>query len=178
MPYLQPTDIVEEMAFMRRYARSLARDDNVADDVVQDALLKALEKRHAFRPDGSPKRWLLSIVHNIFISVRRREQAEARRDIRFAQTLIDRLEPDQEHAACLQEVARAFAALPDHHRAVLHLVAVEGQSYQEAAAILDVPVGTVMSRLSRARAALRSPNHAGDARDPDRLKIVGGQDGG
>ncbi len=161
---------------MRRYARSLARDEIVADDVVQDALLKALEKRHTFRMDGSPRRWLLSIVHNIFISARRREQAEARRDVRFAQTLVDRLEPDQEHAACLREVARAFAALPEHHRAVLHLVAVEGQSYQEAAAILEVPIGTVMSRLSRARAALRSPERAAAARDGDRLRIIGGQD--
>lgn len=157
---------------MRRYARSLARDENVADDVVQDALVKALEKRDTFRPEGSAKRWLLSIVHNVFVSARRREQAEARRDIRFAQTLVDRLEPEQEHAACLQEVARTFAALPDHHRAVLHLVAVEGQSYQEAAAILEVPIGTVMSRLNRARAALRSPHDAGK----DKLRIIGGYD--
>ncbi len=164
------------MSSMRRYARSLARDEAVADDVVQDALLNALEKRHTFRPDGSPKRWLLSIVHNIFISARRREQAEARRDSRFAQTLVDRLEPDQEHAACLQEVASAFAALPEHHRAVLHLVAVEGQSYQEAATILEVPIGTVMSRLSRARAALRSPGRFPGVGDKDRLKIIGGQD--
>jgi len=173
MSHLKPTDILEEMPAMRRYARSLARDETVADDVVQDALLKALEKRDTFRPEGSAKRWLLAIVHNIFVSARRREQADARRDIHFAQTLVDRLEPEQEHAAYLQEVASAFATLPDHHRAVLHLVAVEGQSYQEAAAILNVPVGTIMSRLSRARAALRSPRRAADR---DRLRIIGGQD--
>lgn len=176
MSSLKPVDILEEMPAMRRYARSLARDDNAADDVVQDALVKALEKRDTFRPDGSPKRWLLSIVHNIFISARRREQAEVRRDIRFAQTLVDRLEPDQEHAAFLREVASAFAELPEHHRAVLHLVAVEGQSYQEAASILDVPIGTVMSRLSRARDALRSSEGLAGARDKNRLKIIGGQD--
>lgn len=172
MSDLQPADILQEMSSMRRYARSLARDENIADDVVQDAILKALEKRHTFRPEGSPKRWLLSIVHNIFISLRRREQAEARRDVRFAQAMVDRLEPDQEHAACLREVATAFAALPDHHRAVLHLVAVEGQSYQEAAAILDIPVGTIMSRLSRARAALRAAEKNVEVPSAARLKIV------
>lgn len=194
MPTLQPTDILEEMPSMRRYARSLTRDESAADDVVQDALLKALEKRHAFRPNGSRRRWLLAIVHNIFISDRRREKAEARRDSRFAETLTDLLEPDQEHSVCLQEVAQAFATLSESHRAVLHLIAVEGQSYQEAAIILDIPVGTVMSRLSRARAALRSAqgetremgNEAAtptegngmSAREKRQLKIVGGRDAG
>lgn len=177
---------------MRRYARSLTRDESAADDVVQDALLAALEKRHGFRAGGSRRGWLLAIVHNIFISARRRKQAEARRDLRFAETLLHQLEPDQEYAACLTQVARAFAALPEHHRAILHLIAVEGQSYQDAAAILDIPIGTVMSRLSRARAALRraqgdepAPEIAGEDRcddnlsrsdDGSRLKIVGGRD--
>lgn len=124
-------------------------------------------------------------MHNIFVSGVRREEARARRDTHFAETLTDRLEGDQEHAACLRQVARAFGALPEHHRAILHLIAVEGQSYQEAAAILDVPVGTVMSRLSRARAALRrlQGEDAGAATQADgqaagsgRLKIVGGRD--
>ena len=175
---------------MRRYARSLTRDEQAADDVVQDAILKALEKRHMFRPDGSRRGWLLAIVHNIFISTRRREEARARRDARFAIMLTDRLEPEQEHAAMLGQVARAFAALPEHHRAILHLTAVEGQTYQEAAAILDIPVGTVMSRLSRARAALRrlqgnglTPVEDSDMRagaespaDRSRFRLVGGQD--
>jgi len=175
---------------MRRYARALTRDEHAADDVVQDAILKALEKRHTFRPDGSRRGWLLAIVHNIFVSARRREEARVRRDTRFATLLTDRIEPDQEHSACLQQVARAFASLPEHHRAILHLIAVEGQSYQEAALILDVPIGTVMSRLSRARNALRrlqgvdaNPKDASDTDSDDarsagqtRFKIVGGQD--
>ncbi|MBB3926990.1 RNA polymerase sigma-70 factor (ECF subfamily) [Sphingobium jiangsuense] len=183
MSQLLPTDILEEMSSMRRYARSLTRDEQAADDVVQDALLKALEKRHLFRPDGSRRGWLLAIVHNIFISTRRREEARARRDTRFAGMLTDRLDPDQEHAATLHQVAQAFAALPEPYRAILHLVAVEGQSYQEAAAILDIPVGTVMSRLSRARAALRRAEggaaedgaDGGNAADRG-LRIVGGRD--
>jgi len=168
---------------MRRYARSLTGDESAADDIVQEALLKALEKRSLFRPDGSRRGWLLAIVHNIFISSRRSEAARVRRDMRLSTILTASLEPDQEHAAYLRQVAHAFAALPDRHRAILHLIAVEGQSYQEAAAILDVPVGTVMSRLSRARAALRqlqgdagAPNDDVGAERPGRLKIVGGKD--
>lgn len=190
MSNLLPTDILEEMPSMRRYARSLTRNEHTADDVVQDALLKALEKRHMFRPDGSRRGWLLAIVHNVFVSTRRREDARTRRDTRFASMFTDRLEPNQEHAACLVQVAGAFAALPEHHRAILHLIAIEEQSYQEAALILDIPIGTVMSRLSRARAALRrlqsdgmAPSVVTAIRTEDngtagrnRFKVVGGQD--
>jgi RNA polymerase sigma-70 factor (ECF subfamily) len=169
MSHLSPIDILEEISSMRRYARALTRDETAADDVVQDALLKALEKRHTFRPDGSRRGWLLSIVHNVFISSRRSEDARLRRNARFAEMLTSHLEPDQEHAACLYQVARIFAALPDNQRALLHLIAVEGRSYQEAAEILDIPIGTVMSRLSRARAALRGGR--GEQKTADRKTI-------
>jgi RNA polymerase sigma-70 factor (ECF subfamily) len=175
MSSLQTADILKELSPMRRYARSLTRDESAADDVVQEALLKALEKRGTFRPDGSRRGGLLAIVHNIFVSNRRREIAEANRNARFAETMINHLAPDQEYAACLREVAQAFAALPEPHRAILHLVAVEGQSYQEAAAILGIPVGTVMSRLSRARAALRRAQGL-EAGGQGALRIVGGRD--
>lgn len=175
MSSLKPADLLDELSSMRRYARSLTHDQNEADDVVQDALLKALEKRHTFRPDGSRRGWLLAIVHNIFISSRRREGAATRRDAQFAEVAISCLEPNQEHAAYLQDVARAFNALPEAQRQVMHLILVEGQSYQEAAAILGIPVGTVMSRLGRARVTLRrlqveEPNGRCE------LTIVGGRD--
>lgn len=162
---------------MRRYARSLTRDDSAADDVVQDALVKALEKRGTFRSDGSRLGWLLAIVHNTFVSNRRRERAETSRDARFAETMIGHLEPDQEYSASLREVAEAFTTLPEHQRAILHLIAVEGQSYQEAATILEVPIGTVMSRLSRARAALRRAQEL-EANMHGNFRIVGGRDAG
>ncbi|WP_227690807.1 sigma-70 family RNA polymerase sigma factor [Sphingopyxis yananensis] len=175
MSNLRPADILHELSAMWRYARSLTRNEQAADDVVQDAVIKALEKRASFRPDGSRRGWLLAIVHNSFVSSKRREIAESKRDARFADMMMDHLEPDQEYAECLRDVARAFAALPDHQRAVLHLIAVEGQSYQEAAAILDVPIGTVMSRLSRARATLRDMQSETDK--PSReFKIIGGRD--
>ncbi len=175
MPSLVPADILKELSSMRRYARSLTRDESAADDIVQDALIKALKKRDTFRAGGSTRGWLLAIVHNVFVSTRRRERAEANRDARFAEEMIDRLEPDQEYSAYLSEIAQAFAALPEHHRAVLHLVAIEGQSYQAAATILDLPIGTVMSRLSRARATLRR-TCGPETGAYSHLRIVGGQD--
>ncbi|HET6536744.1 MAG TPA: sigma-70 family RNA polymerase sigma factor [Sphingopyxis sp.] len=175
MSHLRPADILNELTSMWRYARSLTRDEQAADDVVQDAVVKALEKRSSFRPDGSRRGWLLAIVHNSFISTKRRERAESQRDARFADMMMDHLEPDQEYAAYLHEVAHAFSALPEHQRAALHLIAVEGQSYQEAAAILGVPIGTIMSRLSRARAALREGQGIAPKASRE-FKIIGGRD--
>ena len=80
-------DIDGDLAAMRRYARSLARDDQDADDVVQDALLRAIERRDTFRAEGNRRGWLLAIVHNVFVSGTRRRAAEARRNDRFADTL-------------------------------------------------------------------------------------------
>lgn len=175
MSFLKPADLLDELSSMRRYARSLTRDQTEADDVVQDALLKALEKRHTLRPDGSRRGWLLAIVHNIFISSRRREGAAMRRDAQFAEVSIGRLEPSQEHAAYLRDVARVFNALPETQREVIHLISIEGQSYHETAAILGIPVGTVMSRLSRARVTLRRLQEE-EPNGRRELTIVGGRD--
>ncbi len=159
-----------DLAAMRRYARSLARNEHDADDIVQEALLRAIERQDTFQPGRSQRRWLLAIVHNVFVTRKRKEAAEARRDDRFAETLLARLDPEQEMIARLNEVAQAFSVLSDQQRAVLHLVAVEGLSYQEAADVLDVPVGTIMSRLSRARSALRQRDCGPE------LRVVGGRD--
>jgi len=171
-----------DLAAMRRYARALARDAQEADDVVQDALVRAMERHETFRQQGghdgqgphNRRRWLLAIVHNVFISGLRRAAAEARRNERFADTLMAHVDPEQEQHARLAQVARAFSALSEHHRAVLHLIAIEGLSYQEAADVLDVPIGTVMSRLARARAALKDENVAKGP--PLRLRVVGEDD--
>lgn len=167
-------DVTGDLASMRRYARVLARDDHDADDVVQDALVRAIERQSTFQPGRSRRRWLLAIVHNVFISGTRRKAAEARRNSSFADTLIAHSDAPQEHHARLNEIARSFAALPEHHRAVLHLTAIEGLSYQQCAELLDVPVGTVMSRLARARAALRRQED--ERPEAMGLRIVGGRD--
>jgi RNA polymerase sigma-70 factor (ECF subfamily) len=164
----------DDVAAMRRYARSLTRDRDDADDVVQDALVRAIERQTTYQEGRDRRRWLLAIVHNVFISGTRREAAEARRNDRFAETQVAHSDAAQEHHARLGEIARSFAALPEHHRAVLHLTAIEGLSYQECADVLGVPVGTIMSRIARARAALRQQD---EQQAEPALRIVGGRDG-
>jgi len=157
---------------LRSYARALTRDAVAADDLVQDALLRAYERASTYRSDRSLRAWLLSILHNIFIDQKRREGSERRRDARM--TLLNEglvAQGDQEQAVYLRELSLRFDALPEDHRAVISLISVQGLSYQEAAATLGVPVGTVMSRLHRARTALREPS-AGEAA---KLHIVGGK---
>lgn len=168
-----PADIERELPRMRAYARALSRDPVAADDLVQEALLRAYERAATYRAEHALRSWLLAILHNLFIDSKRRESNELRRNSRLGLLQEGLVAPaDQEHAVHLREVDARFQALPEEHRAVLSLIGVQGLSYQEAATTLGVPVGTVMSRLHRARAALREPK-PGDAA---RLHIVGGKD--
>ena len=123
---------------------------------MQDALVRAYERQGSFRAGGNLRGWLLSIMHNTFIDGRRRHLAEARRLEQAAATIETAVPAEQESRIRLQQIQAAFMSLPDDQRAALHLVAVEGLSYQEAATALGVPIGTLMSRLGRARAALRA----------------------
>lgn len=169
-------DVLAELGPLRRYAGSLSRGGEEAEDLVHDTLVRALERRSTFRHGRNLRVWLLSILHNCFVDRLRRQRSQA----------AGALHPDpaetfapagQEHAVRLAEVRAAFLGLPDEQRATLHLVAIEGLTYAEAAASLGVPVGTVMSRLARARATLRAledgPPQAGSV---SHLRIVGGSD--
>lgn len=177
MPQVFSRMLLPELASMRRYAFALAKDHALADDIVQDALVLAIERRASFREGAPVRSWVLAIVHNVFISTQRKQAAEIRRDAKFAEMLVDRADASQEHGAYLRQVAQSFAALPDPQRQVLHLVAIEDLSYFEAGEVLQIPIGTVMSRLSRARAALRQ--HGEIAKNATaKLRIVGGTDGG
>jgi RNA polymerase sigma-70 factor, ECF subfamily len=176
-------DVTGQLPALRRYGLSLTRNAADAEDLVHEALLRAYEKRASFRNDRNLRAWLLSIVHNCFVDNTRRQRSEATKLLRageFAQTV----EPaPQEHAVRLRQVRDSFMVLPDEQRAVLHLVAIEGLSYQEAAATLGIPIGTLMSRLGRGRAALRAMED-GDAeatQDAEtarggHLRLVGGSD--
>ncbi len=157
---------------MRRYARSLVGEER-ADDLVQEALLRAYERHRTFRSDGNLQHWLLAIVHNCFVNGWRRSRVERDGIDSLAMLGAAYSAPNKEHAAELDLLVHDYALLPPEQREVLHLVVVEGLSYQVAASILDIPVGTVMSRLSRARAQLRrgEPNRRTD------LKLVRGTDG-
>lgn len=166
-------DIVGQLGALRRYARSLVRDGAEAEDLVHDALVRAYERRATFRRDGNLRAWLLSILHNGFVDRMRSRRAEVARAERAAELAPAGVEAPQDHAVRLAQVREAFLDLPEEQRAALHLVAIEGLTYQEAADALGVPVGTVMSRIGRARAALRAIEGSDGGRPS--LRIVGGR---
>lgn len=140
---------------LRRYARALTRNADLADDLVQDCLERALARRGLFRPIGPIRSWLFTILVNLHRNSLRSNQ-------RRGETVdLDSVPepatpaPQPGHIA-LAEMARAIDLLPIDQKEALLLVALEGLPYAEAAAILKVPLGTLMSRLGRARAALRT----------------------
>jgi RNA polymerase sigma-70 factor, ECF subfamily len=173
-------DVIGLLGPLRRYARSLTRDESQADDLVQETLVRAYERHGTYRAGGSLRAWLLSILHNAFVDERRRQRAESQRIERVSAITSTTVPADQENRVRLQQIQEAFLSLPHEQRSVLHLVAIEGLSYQEAATALDIPLGTLMSRLGRARAALRAFEAgqselqitAGKARPA--LRVVGG----
>lgn len=141
---------------LRRYARSLLRDSVAADDLVQDCLERAISRWHQRRTDGDARTWLFTILHNLAIN---RMRQTTRRGPHIAmedanETALAR-DPTQEAGLHQRDIVDAVNRLPEDQRAVLLLISVEDMSYADAAKTLGVPVGTVMSRLSRARARLR-----------------------
>lgn len=166
-------DVLGQIGALRRYARSLTRDATDAEDLVHDALVRAYERRASFKPGGNMRAWLLSILHNAFIDGVRSRKSEAARAAESARMTDTALGPPQEHSVRLSQVRDAFMGLAEEQRAALHLVAIEGLSYQDAADALGIPLGTLMSRIGRARAALRAMEEGAPGR-VSHLKIVGG----
>ena len=139
---------------LRRYARALTHDIDRADDLVQDCLERAISRRGLFRPRGPLRPWLFTMLTNLHRNSRRRERR------RGAMADIDALSglgtpPPQPGHLALAELDRAIGTLPLDQKEALLLVTLEGLAYAEAAAILGIPSGTLMSRLGRARATLR-----------------------
>lgn len=141
---------------LRRYARALMRDRAAADDLVQDCLERAITRWHQRRADGDARTWMFTILHNLAINrLRRLRGRGAHLPIEDAGELALARPPSQEDRLRHRDVLNALETLPEDQRAVLLLVSVEDVSYAQAARILDVPIGTIMSRLSRARERLR-----------------------
>jgi RNA polymerase sigma-70 factor (ECF subfamily) len=138
-----------------RFAMRLTGDRHDAEDLVQRACVRALERRHQLQPGTSTLSWLFSIVHSIWLNEVRAQQTRRRGSIQWSEELADTVAdptgPSPETYTLHRQIISAVERLPDAQRAVMLLVAVEGLSYREAAQALDVPVGTVMSRLARAR---------------------------
>ncbi|MBO1073103.1 sigma-70 family RNA polymerase sigma factor [Roseomonas marmotae] len=145
---------------LRAFARFLARDTTLADDLVQEAVLRALRAESQWIPGTSLRAWMFHILRNVFLEQLRRRGTERR--------ALERLPghdesgvPQEEHGE-LEDLGRALQSLPMPQREALILVGAHGLSHEEAAAVCAVPVGTVKARVSRARAALarRFPHRA------------------
>lgn len=138
---------------LRRFALSLTRHASNADDLVQNCLERALGSVADKRPVGDLRAWLFTILYRQFVDNHRRSRRYARMLEFF--TGRDDTQPSTERTVLAQSTLEAFDQLATEQRALLLWVSVEGLSYKQVAEILDVPIGTVMSRLSRARNALR-----------------------
>ena len=135
---------------LRRYAWSLLRNAADADDLVQDCLVRALDRVGSLRKEGDLRPWLFTIMHNLFAS-RWRRMANRARLFNTEAEGDTKIAPTQEATLHIQDVLRGLDVLPDEQREIVLLVAVEGFQYDEVARMLDIPLGTVMSRLCRAR---------------------------
>jgi RNA polymerase sigma factor (sigma-70 family) len=140
---------------LRRYARSLLRDHAAADDLVQDCLERVISRWHQRRPDGDTRTWVFTILHNLAVNRMRQTQRRGRH-VEIDDTVATEFAtlPTQQDGLTHRDLLSGLAALPEDQRSVLLLISVENLSYAEAAKVLDVPLGTVMSRLARAREKL------------------------
>ncbi|QBK05441.1 RNA polymerase sigma factor [Hylemonella gracilis] len=146
--------LIEQIPALRRYARALTGDAWAADDLVQDALERACVKWRLWLAGSDLRAWLFTLMHNLYIS-------QVRQRLRQGPAPLELDAVEQEPAAPTGggddalDLQRCLLQLPDEQRVTLLLVTLEGMTYSETARITGVPVGTVMSRLSRARSRLQ-----------------------
>ena len=149
-------DLIEpQIPALRRFAWALCQDQHAAEDLVQDCLERALSRWVVRRPGGSMRAWLFAILHNRFISGKRQAAGRGAHHSLNEQDENLGVPAAQEGVIALQNLQVALDALPADQRTVLLLVGLEDMSYAETAHVLDIPIGTVMSRLSRGRERLR-----------------------
>jgi RNA polymerase sigma-70 factor (ECF subfamily) len=146
----------KEIPRLRRYARALTHDVFRADDLVQDTLVRAMAQQHRWRYDSNLRAWLFTIMHNQNVNGVRRSVREG-----VAVEFEDKwpfpaAATDPTGRLSLRDLDRALACISEEQRRVILLIGLEGTSYQEAAVILDVPVGTIRSRVFRGRELLRN----------------------
>ncbi|WP_246422754.1 RNA polymerase sigma factor [Mycoplana azooxidifex] len=140
---------------LRRYARALLKDRSAADDLVQDCLERAIEHWHQRRKDGNPRAWIFAILHNLAMSrLRRSGRTPTHVALDDAHNESLSVAARQEDHLQYRDLLHAIDLLPEDQRTVLLLVTVEDLSYADTAQALNIPIGTVMSRLSRARERL------------------------
>ena len=147
-------EIVKQIPRLRRYARALTGDRGRADDLVQDTLERALVKFHLWQPGSDLRAWMFTIMHNVYVN-------HVRANLSAVVTALDEeldvpaTRATQSDRLDVLDLQVALSQLPAEQREVLLLVGLEQLTYEEAAGVLGIPIGTVMSRLSRGRDRLR-----------------------
>jgi RNA polymerase sigma-70 factor, ECF subfamily len=146
--------ILSEVPRLKRYAAALFRDRDGADDLVQHTVLRALEKSHLWQPGTNLRAWLFTLMHNLYVNY-------VRGSVREGQKInLERINPStgpgQIWSLTIRDLKRGLARLPEEQRTVLWSIGVNGMKYEQAAQIYSVPIGTIRSRLSRARQALNA----------------------
>jgi RNA polymerase sigma-70 factor, ECF subfamily len=149
-----PWLIAREVPRLRRYARSLLGDPTAADDLVQDCLERALRKRHLWQRRGTMRGWLLRILYNLYVNALKGRRRERSLDEIGDAGPVPTEPARQIMRVELREMVEALDRLPAEQREAILLVVLEGVSYDEAASVLGVPIGTVRSRLARGRRTL------------------------
>jgi RNA polymerase sigma-70 factor (ECF subfamily) len=150
------SQLASELPPLRRFARALTGDPALADDLVQDCVERALNKSHLYDPSRPLRAWLYAVLRNLYISGLRRNSRST--IVKTVDDLIDgedAVPPAQEERLSISSVSAALDRLAAQHREVIVLVGLEEMSYRDVSEILGVPIGTVMSRLSRAREHLK-----------------------
>jgi len=147
--------VLAQLPRLRRYAIALVRDVSVADDLVQDCVERAFRNRRGLGDPSHLSGWLSSILHNLHIdSLRQQRRRGTSVELDDSLNLVELSVPPADRGMA-KDLVRAMSALSIEHRQILLLIGLEGHSYRDVAATLNIPIGTVMSRLARARAQLR-----------------------
>lgn len=172
-------ELIQEMPKLRKFASKLTRNASESDDLVQSTLLRALEKADYFETGTDLFKWTSKVMYNIFVTeYRRKTKFESQYD---PESYIENraVEPDQQVKLEVKAVSKAMEQMSAEHKEILVMVCVKGMQYQEVADMLEIPVGTVRSRLSRARNQLialmegpASPNYGNNVEEVEYLRAA------
>ena len=165
-------ELVQEMDHLRKFAFKLTRNVHDAEDLLQSTLLRAMEKRHLYKETSKLFSWVSKIMYNLFVSAyRRKTKFETQYD---PETYIEKqsVEPEQEDKIEIKNVAKAMDELPRKHKDILVMVCVKGMQYAEVSQKKGIPVGTVRSRLFRARENLKMIMSSDNANNNNQLTAI------
>lgn len=160
--------VEQEIPRLKRYALFLTRDQEKSEDLLQDTLLRGIAHIEKWQPGTNMRSWLMTILHNTFINDVKKHRPVLTKDGNM--DFLQAAEGSQEIRHKLRDVQRAFDSLSARHRQIIWLICIEQRGYSEVASMLKVPVGTVRSRLCRAREHLRYWSEVGSPAEPSTKK--------